>query len=106
MREQLIQYVQLLFAGAADCDDTRQEILQNTLDRYDDLIAAGKTPEAAYRLAIMGIGDINEILGRAPGAAPCPPRQSSRRSMTPPQRSSSAPSRLDCTFSAPSRCSF
>lgn len=40
MREQLIQYVQLLFAGAADCDDTRQEILQNTLDRYDDLIAA------------------------------------------------------------------
>ena len=71
MREQLIQYVQLLFAGAADCDDTRQEILQNTLDR-DDLVAAGKTPEAAYRLAIMGIGDINEILGRAPGAAPLP----------------------------------
>ena len=72
MREQLIQYVQLLFAGAADCDDTRQEILQNTLDRYDDLVAAGKTPEAAYRLAIMGIGDINEILGRAPGAASLP----------------------------------
>lgn len=72
MREQLIQYVQLLFAGAADCDDTRQEILQNTLDRYDDLVAAGKTPEAAYRLAIMGIGDINEILGRAPGTAPLP----------------------------------
>ena len=72
MREQLIQYVQLLFAGAEDCDDTRQEILQNTLDRYDDLIAAGKTPEAAYRLAIMGIGDINEILGRAPGATPLP----------------------------------
>ena len=102
MREQLIQYVQLLFAGAADCDDTRQEILQNTLDRYDDLIAAGKTPEAAYRLAIMGIGDINEILGRAP----CPPRRSSRRSRTPRLRSFSAPSRLDCTFSAPSRCSF
>ena len=72
MIEQLIQYVQLLFAGAADCDDTRQEILQNTLDRYDDLVAAGKTPEAAYRLAIMGIGDINEILGRTPGAAPLP----------------------------------
>lgn len=106
MREQLIQYVQLLFAGAADCDDTRQEILQNTLDRYDDLIAAGKTPEAAYRLAIMGIGDINEILGRAPVPLPCPPRRSSRRSRTPRLRSFSAPSRLDCTFSAPSRCSF
>lgn len=63
MREQLIQYVELLFAGAADSEDIKQEILQNTLDRYDDLVAAGKVPEAAYRLAIAGIGDINEILG-------------------------------------------
>ena len=63
MREQLIQYVELLFAGAGGCEDMKQEILQNTLDRYDDLIAEGKVPEAAYRLAIAGIGDINEILG-------------------------------------------
>lgn len=65
MREQLIQYVSLLFAGANDCEDIKQEILQNSLDRYDDLISEGKTPEAAYRLAIMGIGDIHEILGQA-----------------------------------------
>ena len=63
MKEQLIQYVELLFAGAADSEDIKQEILQNTLDRYDDLIADGRVPEAAYRLAIAGIGDINEILG-------------------------------------------
>lgn len=63
MREQLIQYVNLLFAGTMDCDEIRQEILQNTLDRYDDLLDQGKAPEAAYRLAISGIGDINEILG-------------------------------------------
>ena len=63
MREQLIQYVNLLFAGAQDCEDMHAEILQNTLDRYDDLIAQGKSPAAAYRLAISGIGDINEILG-------------------------------------------
>lgn len=63
MREKLEQYVNLLFAGAADCEDIRQEILQNTLDRYDDLIAEGKVPEAAYRIAITGIGDIQEILG-------------------------------------------
>lgn len=63
MREQLIQYVNLLFAGAADCEEIRAEILQNTLDRYDDLVAQGKSPEAAYRLAISGIGDISEILG-------------------------------------------
>ena len=70
MREQLVQYVSLLFAGAENCEDTKQEILQNTLDRYDDLIAEGKTEEAAYRLAISGIGDINEILGRKDTALP------------------------------------
>lgn len=62
MREQLIQYVQLLFAGAPESDEIKEEILQNTLDRYDDLIDQGKTPEAAYRLSIAGIGDVNEIL--------------------------------------------
>lgn len=65
MREQLIQYVNLLFAGSPEAWEMRQEILQNTLDRYDDLIAQGKAPEAAYRLAISGIGDINEVLGSA-----------------------------------------
>jgi len=64
MREQLIQYVNLLFAGA-DAEEIKMEILQNTLDRYDDMIDQGKTPEAAYRLAITGIGDVNEILGAA-----------------------------------------
>ena len=69
MREQLIQYVNLLFAGTHNCEDMKQEILQNTLDRFDDLIAEGKVPEAAYRLAIAGIGDIHEILGTESCAA-------------------------------------
>lgn len=70
MREKLIQYVNLVFAGTNGTEDIRQEILQNTLDRYDDLIAQGKTPEAAYSLAISGIGDISEILsGSQPTAA-------------------------------------
>lgn len=73
MKDQLTQYVSLLFAGTEGCEEIKQEILQNTLDRYDDLIAEGKSPEAAYRLAIIGIGDINEILGAAkPGATASP----------------------------------
>lgn len=72
MRDQLIQYVDLLFAGAYDAEDIKQEILQNTLDRYDDLVSQGKSPEAAYRLAISGIGDINQILGSSHEAAPQP----------------------------------
>ena len=63
MKEQLTKYVELLFAGTPNARDIQQEILQNTLDRYDDLIAQGKSPEAAYSLSISGIGDINEILG-------------------------------------------
>lgn len=70
MRNELIQYVELLFAGTSGCEDMKQEILQNTLDRYDDLTAQGKSPESAYRLAIAGIGDINELLGNAPQTGP------------------------------------
>lgn len=72
MREQLVSYVNLLFAGTTDTEDIRQEILQNTLDRYDDLVAQGKAPEAAYRLAISGIGDINEILRQGAAEEPTP----------------------------------
>lgn len=69
MKDQLIRYVDLLFAAAPNAGDIKQEILQNTLDRYDDLVAQGKTPEAAYSLAISGIGDISELLGNTEHAA-------------------------------------
>ena len=78
MREQLIQYVNLLFAGTSGTEDIKQEILQNTLDRYDDLVSQGKSPEAAYSLAISGIGDISEILSSATPKEPAfePAKQS------------------------------
>ena len=58
MRDKLKTYIDYLFAGApqtAATAETKAEILQNTLDKYDDLIAEGKTPEAAYSLAVSGI---------------------------------------------------
>ncbi len=78
MRDQLKQYVELLFAGAPNSEDIKQEILQNTLDRYDDLLAEGKVPEAAYRLAITGIGDIQEILGTKPLSSASNPTQAAK----------------------------
>ena len=75
MREQLTQYVELLFVGTSGTDEIRQEILQNSLDRFDDLVAQGKTPEAAYRLTLSGIGDINEILDQQPADPPAAPAQ-------------------------------
>lgn len=67
MREKLRTYIEYLFAGAPATPataETKAEILQNTLDKYDDMIAQGKTPEAAYSLAVAGIGDIGELLNR------------------------------------------
>ena len=72
MREQLANYVNLLFAGTTGTEEIKQEILFNTLERYDDLIAQGKTPEAAYRLAMTGIGDIDEILAQERPVEPQP----------------------------------
>lgn len=73
MREQLAQYVDLLFAGSDGAEEIKQEILQNTLDRFDDLVARGSTEEAAYRQAIAGIGDVSELLGgESPDAQPQP----------------------------------
>lgn len=79
MKDKLTSYVDLLFAGTQDTQDIRQEILQNTLDRYDDLIAQGKTPEAAYQLSISGIGDISQLLSHQPSQAAEPPRQDDSR---------------------------
>lgn len=86
MREQLIQYVNALFAGERDKEDVKDEILQNTLDRYDDLVTQGKTPEAAYSLAISGIGDVSEILGCTPQAevVPGPQQQAEPEYREPP----------------------
>ena len=61
MRDQLIRHVKHLFEKIPNSHDMQQEILQNSLDRYDDLISSGKTPEAAYQLTITGIGDLQEI---------------------------------------------
>jgi hypothetical protein len=74
MKDKLMTYIDLLFAGTQDTNDIRQEILQNTLDRYDDLIAQGKTPEAAYQLSISGIGDISQLLNEPTAPTPSVPK--------------------------------
>lgn len=63
MREQLVQYINLLFAETESAEEIREEIMQNSLDRYDDLIRMGSSPESAYQKTIAGIGNLEEILG-------------------------------------------
>ncbi len=72
MEPKLRDYVENLFANAPKTKqayELKEEIVRNTIDRFHDLIAEGKTEGAAYNLAIAGIGDINELL-EALGAEP------------------------------------
>lgn len=65
MDKQLRSYVDALFENAPPTMKTveiKEEILQNTLDRYRDLLAEGKSEQAAFNIAIAGIGDVEELL--------------------------------------------
>ena len=42
--------------------ELKEEILQNLIDKYHDLLSEGKSEEAAYNIAIASIGDISELL--------------------------------------------
>lgn len=42
--------------------EMKEEILQNLIDKYRDLLNEGKAPEAAYNIAIASIGDMDDLL--------------------------------------------
>jgi hypothetical protein len=75
MREKLSEHIRVLFAdaerrspGNPRLAELKEELLLNTQEKYDHLIATGRAPEAAYVAAINGIGDIEELLNDVIGA--------------------------------------
>ena len=65
MENKLRMYVDGLFARTLPTKkavELKEEMLQNLHDKYNDLIGEGKTPEAAYNIAIVGIGDVSNLL--------------------------------------------
>ncbi len=65
MKSKIRVYVEALFDGALKTEEVvevREEILQNVIDKYEDLVADGKSEDEAYRIAVSGIGDVNELL--------------------------------------------
>ena len=65
MEDMIRRYVEDLFAETAPTKkavELKEEMIQNLNDKYNDLISEGKTPEAAYNIAIAGIGDISALL--------------------------------------------
>ena len=65
MRNKLRAYIDAIFSQAPQSKKTvemKEEILQNLTDKYNDLIAEGKSEEAAYNIAIASVGDISELI--------------------------------------------
>lgn len=65
MKDKLRDYIDMIFTDAPDCVRTRElkeEMYSNICDKYDDLIADGKSPAAAYNISVASIGDISEII--------------------------------------------
>jgi len=65
MEDKLRRYIENLFAETAPTKkavELKEEMIQNLHDKYNDLISEGKTDEAAYNIAVAGIGDISGLL--------------------------------------------
>lgn len=65
MEENIRRYVEELFIGTIPSKkavELKEEMIQNLMEKYNDLLSEGKTPEAAYNIAIAGIGDVSYLL--------------------------------------------
>lgn len=65
MEDKLRAYMDHLFKDVKQTRksvELKEEILQNLVDKYRDLLAEGKTQEAAYNISVAGIGDMEELL--------------------------------------------
>lgn len=70
MNYKLREYIDSLFIDAphtVKVVEMKEEILQNLLDKYNDLRAEGRSEEAAYNIAIASIGDISELIQELQG---------------------------------------
>lgn len=64
MKEKIKQHFNKIFAEAPKTRktiDLKQEMLQNALDKYDDMISDGYSEEDAYQNVISSIGDVREL---------------------------------------------
>ncbi|MCL2563867.1 MAG: permease prefix domain 1-containing protein [Oscillospiraceae bacterium] len=78
MEDKLRRYIETLFEDATPTKkavELREEMLQNLEDKYRDLLADGKTPEAAFNIAVAGIGDVSVLLRQLEDDAASGPEQ-------------------------------
>ncbi len=65
MNEKLRHYIDDLFANAPStvrAVELKEEMYQNLMDKYNDLINEGKSEESAYNIAVASIGDVDSLI--------------------------------------------
>lgn len=65
MSENLRRRVDELFENAPKtkrANELKEELLANLIEKYNDLIEAGSTPDEALEKAIRGVGDLGELI--------------------------------------------
>lgn len=65
MKDKLRNFIESLFEKKKKNKQTielKEEMLQNLIDKYNDLVDSGKSSEAAYNIATASIGDIHELI--------------------------------------------
>ncbi len=66
MQEKIKQYFNQLFEDAPKTRkalELKQEMTQNALDKYEDMLQEGYSEEDAYQNVIQSIGDVTELFG-------------------------------------------
>lgn len=53
-------------------NELKEELCSNMIDKYNDLVNGGMTPQEAYHVVIDGIGDLNELRGSVCTENPSP----------------------------------
>ncbi|MCL2837952.1 MAG: permease prefix domain 1-containing protein [Oscillospiraceae bacterium] len=82
MEDKLRRYVDGLFEEAAVTKksvELKEEMIQNLQDKYSDLLQEGKPPEAAFNIAVAGIGDVTMLLKELENEGKNPPDEAARR---------------------------
>ncbi len=65
MNEKLRDYIEFIFKDAPKTKEVvelKEEMLQNLIEKYNDLVAEGKSSDAAYNIATASIEDVNELI--------------------------------------------
>lgn len=70
MKEKIINYVDGLFVDAEltiDNAEFKNELMNDTISYFDDLVANGQSEQDAFRLAIHKIGDVSHLITKKKG---------------------------------------